>query len=105
MTTEVITAITRRTIAITAGVRNGGDAPVRGGQPGQDHHQHHGGDPECVLDHPGRQRRHAGLAQQGLPHQGMVSAKKAAVPAAMAIRRGERPSARIAPMATTTTTK
>jgi hypothetical protein len=39
------------------------------------------------------------------PHQGMVSAKKIAVATAMATRRGERPSARIAPMATITTTK
>ena len=46
-----------------------------------------------------RPRRRAAV----LPHQGMVSAKNAAVPAARAIRRRERPSARIAPMTSTTT--
>ena len=37
------------------------------------------------------------------PHQGMVRAKKTAVPAASTTRRGDRPSAAIAPMTTTTT--
>jgi hypothetical protein len=39
------------------------------------------------------------------PHQGTVRAKNAAVATATAIRGRERPSARIAPMTTTTTTK
>ena len=47
----------------------------------------------------------SGWPSRDRPHQGMVRAKNAAVPAASAIRRGERPSARIAPMTTTTTRK
>jgi len=47
----------------------------------------------------------SGWASRDRPHQGTVRAKNAAVAAAMATRRGERPSARIAPMTTTTTRK
>jgi hypothetical protein len=46
-----------------------------------------------------------GWASSDRPHQGMVSAKNTPVPAAMATRCRERPSARIAPMTTTTARK
>jgi hypothetical protein len=46
-----------------------------------------------------------GWPSRDWPHHGMVRAKKTAATAAMATRRGERPSARTAPMTTTTTRK
>src|SRR6266700_4889916 len=38
---------------IDYGTLRSGGAPVHGGQPGQDHHERHGGDPEGILHHPG----------------------------------------------------
>jgi hypothetical protein len=35
-----------------------GSAPVSGPQPGDDHDERHGGDPEGVFHHPGGQHRH-----------------------------------------------